>query len=147
MVPRSKTKAKIVVASWDNKTLVGAIKLRFRDGHDIWNWTRFVTKCYFPESKSWKKPLAEKPCWQTKGNVNMTEWMISTPQQPAPYRYMQLYVLSYEKQHWVNDINTNCQPMWSSTVRASSYRHYLICYEKQHWHWQTWKTFFWEKSF
>ena len=93
MVPRSETKAKIVVASWDNKTLVGTIKLRFRDGHDIWNWTRFVTKCYFPESKSWKKPLAEKPCWQTKGNVNMTKWMISPPQQPAPYRYMLLYLM------------------------------------------------------
>ena len=24
----------------------------------------------------------------------------------------------YEKHHWVNDINTNQQPMWSSTVRS-----------------------------
>ena len=37
---------------------------------------------------------------------------------------------------WVNDINTpTTSPIpvaiWSLTVRASSYRHYLICYEKQ----------------
>ena len=37
---------------------------------------------------------------------------------------------------WVNDINTPTTipipvAIWSLTVRASSYRHYLICYEKQ----------------
>ena len=45
---------------------------------------------------------------------------------------LQLEVLSYEKQHSVSNINTNNQPIWSSTVQASSNRHYLICcYEKQ----------------
>ena len=49
---------------------------------------------------------------------------VNTPT-TSPYRYMnfdcsslQLSLLSYEKQHWVNDINNNNQPMWSSTVRA-----------------------------
>ena len=100
----------------------------FEMQHQLW------LDAIFLEKTCWQK----KPCWQTKGNVNMAEWTIWTPQQTTPYRYMkfdcsrlQLCVLSYEKQHWVNDINTNNQPMWSLIVRASSYRNYLICCEKQ----------------
>ena len=66
----------------------GTIKLRFRDDHDIWNWTPLVTRCHLPESKSWKKPGL-----QTKGNVNMAEWTISTPQQPDPCITHHIYTL------------------------------------------------------
>ena len=110
-----------------------------------------VIKIKISEKNCWQK----KPCWQTKDNVNMAEWTISAPQQPA---------------------HTG---IWSSTVRACSYRYYLMkndaewtistpttspCIVKSDcsswqllvsscllWktrrHWQTWKTLFWEKGF
>ena len=62
-----------------------------------------VVKIKILEKTCWQK----KSCWQTKDNVNMimmAEWMISTLKQPV---HTSVYV-------------------WSSTVWACSYRHYLM---------------------
>ena len=75
----------------------------------------------------------KKPCWQTKGNVWLSEWYqhpppITSPIQVYEVRLFELAVIGTIL--WktrVNDISTNNQLMWSSTVRASSCRHYLIC--------------------
>ena len=65
----------------------------------------------------------------------MAEWMISIPStnnQPNTGIWSStIRACSYRyylmKNNRVNDISTNNQPMWSLTVRASSCRHYLIC--------------------
>ena len=49
---------------------------------------------------------------------------------------------------WINDINTNNQPIWSSIVRACSYKYYLMKKNKKIAGEQdTDKPLFWEKGF
>ena len=103
MVPQSETKAKIVASCLENKAL-GTIKLRFRDDHDIWNWTPLVTRCHLSESISWKKAVGRK----------------NLPGRP---KAMSILKMSERYQHPNNQPHTG---IWSSTVRACSYRYYLM---------------------
>ena len=81
--------------------------------------------------------LADKRRWSKNGALPRYQHLTSTNNQPHTGIWsstVQLSSYRYSlKQHRVNDINTNNQPMRSSTVRASSSsctRHYLICVMK-----------------